>query len=67
MAEGLRASDALTAVDVACGHEKWHTLNKERGCIHPDHGEYPFPLADHHSGLRLVAGVPTRYVPSASS
>jgi hypothetical protein len=61
---GLRAIDALPLVDVACDHPKWHTLNKAIGCIHPDHGGFPFATVDHHSGARLVDGVPTRYVPA---
>ena len=66
LSEGLTRSDALPTVDVPCGHEKWNTLNNDNGCIHGDHGAYPFGLTDHHSGLRLVDGVPTRYVPVAS-
>jgi hypothetical protein len=61
---GLRSADALTVVDVPCDHPKWQALNKDTGCIHSDHGEFPFALTDHHSGARLVDGVPTRYVPS---
>lgn len=64
MNEGLRASDALTAVDVVCDHERWNVLNKDVGCIHIDHGGHPAVLSDHHSGLRLVGGVPTRYLPA---
>lgn len=61
---GLKRADALTVVDVPCDHPKWNTLNKAVGCIHSDHGTYPPALADHHSGVRLVDGVPTRYVPA---
>lgn len=66
LSEGLTRSDALPIVAVPCDHEKWNTLNKAFGCIHVDHGGYPFAAVDHHSGLRLVDGVPTRYVPEAS-
>lgn len=66
LSEGLERCDALPARDVPCDHEKWNTVNKRLGCIHVDHGGYPFASADHHSGLRLVDGVPTRYVPEAS-
>lgn len=59
---GLSRASALATIDVACEHPWWNTLNAKVGCIHSDHGPVPFPLADHHSGLRLVAGVPTRYV-----
>lgn len=61
---GLKAGDALTVVELPCGHEKWNVLNKATGCIHSDHGPWPVPLADHHAGARLVDGVPTRYVPA---
>jgi hypothetical protein len=54
----------MPLVEVQCDHPKWQTLNKDVGCIHADHGAYPFALADHHSGARLVEGVPTRYVPA---
>lgn len=60
--KGLTRSDARDTVDVACEHQWWNTLNAKMGCIHPDHGQFPFPLSDHHSGLRLVRGVPTRFV-----
>lgn len=63
---GLRAKDALTVVEVPCDHPKWQALNTEVGCIHASHGGYPFALADHHTGLRLVDGVPTRYVPASA-
>ncbi len=66
LSEGLVRSDALPTRDVPCGHERWNVLNKDVGCIHADHGPFPFPSADHHSGLRLVDGVPTRYVPGGS-
>lgn len=61
---GLKASDAKPVVDIACNHPGWNRLNKALGCIHPDHGEYPFSAADHHTGVRLVDGVPTRWNPS---
>lgn len=61
---GLKRADALPVIDVACDHEKWNVLNKATGCIHADHGPWPVPLADQHSGVRLVDGVPTRYVPA---
>lgn len=62
---GLRAADALTVVEVACDHPKWSVLNKATGCIHADHGEWPPALVDQHSGVRLVDGAPTRYVPAS--
>ena len=62
---GLKAIDALPIVETPCGHPKWQALNKATGCIHPDHGEWPPALVDHHSGARLVDGVPTRYVPAS--
>jgi hypothetical protein len=60
--KGLTRADAKAKVDVPCDHDWWNTLNAKLGCIHADHGPVPFPLSDHHSGLRLVAGVPTRFV-----
>lgn len=63
-AEGLRASDAVPVVDVPCGHEHWNAVNAALGCIHSDHGAWPPPLVDHFTGVRLVDGVPTRYVPA---
>ena len=62
--QGLRASDAKRPVDVPCSHPKWQVLNAAAGCVAADHGHYPFEMTDHHSGLRLVDGVPTRYVPA---
>lgn len=61
--QGLKRADAKAVVNVPCDHEWWNALNAKVGCIHPGHGPVPFPQADHHSGLRLVGGVPTRYVP----
>jgi hypothetical protein len=65
--QGLRAGDARPVVDVECDHPAWNVLTKDRGCIHSDHGPYPYPTADHHTGHRLVAGVPTRYLPRRAS
>ena len=62
--EGLSRADAPAIVDEPCGHEKWNRLNADIGCIHPDHGPYPPAMVDHHSGVRLVDGVPTRYLPN---
>lgn len=67
LVEGLRANDARPIVEVTCDHEGWNKLNANVGCIHREHGPWPVPLADHHSGLRLVDGVPTRYMPRGKS
>jgi hypothetical protein len=61
--EALQRLDAPVAVDRPCHHEKWNVLNAVMGCIHPDHGRYPFDLVDHHTGIHLVDGIPTRYLP----
>ena len=61
--KGLTAADSLPTADVECAHAGWNLLNKALGCIHRDHGPFPFPISDHHSGLRMVAGVPTRFIP----
>lgn len=65
--EGLCRSDALAITDVACEHEKWNRLNAAIGCIHPDHGPYPPALVDHHTGVRLVHSIPTRYLTSEAA
>lgn len=64
MDKGLRAGDAKPTVDVTCTHPEWAAVNKKLGCIDSSHGPFPFPQSDHHSGLRLVQDVPTRYVPA---
>lgn len=64
---GLKRSDQKDAVDVPCSHPAWNAVNATTGCIHPDHGPLPFLLVCHFTGLRMVDGVPTRYVPAKAS
>ncbi len=59
--EGLKRSAALEVVVVPCSHPSWATLNSAVGCIDAEHGPWPPALVDHHSGVRLVKGVPTRF------
>lgn len=40
-------------------HETWWALNKETGCVHPDHGDYPLVAP----GLvRVVCGCAVAFV-----
>ncbi len=74
--EGLTKRDALKVAEENCDHASWWALNRggkhgpdrpDYGCIHPDHGDWPFTEADPHSGLRLVDGKPTVYRPTGQA